>query len=137
MIVETSALICVLTEEPEAELYIRCMVSAIEPLTMSTGSFLETSNVLERKGNQNAVAELDIFIARAKILLLPFTESQARIARDCFRQFGKGSCHPAQLNFGDCFALALSLETGEPLLYKGDDFRWAGVRNALDDFIAR
>ena len=59
------------------------------------------------------------------------TAVQARIAREAYRAYGKGSGHPAQLNFGDCFAYALVVETGQPLLYKGDDFARAGIRSAL------
>ena len=64
----------------------------------------------------------DDLIQRGRIAVEPVTEGQARIARQAYRDFGKGSGHPAQLNFGDCFAYALARQTGQPLLYKGDDF---------------
>ena len=61
------------------------------------------------------------------------TEAQAKIAREAYRDFGKGSGHPAQLNFGDCFAYALARDRGEPLLFKGNDFSQTDVRSALQD----
>ena len=69
-----------------------------------------------------ASARVDELIRQAQILIEPVTETQARIAREAYRSFGKGSGHPARLNFGDCFAYALAKELGEPLLFKGDDF---------------
>ena len=68
------------------------------------------------------VAVIDELVREAHLTVEPVTEAQARIARDAYRDFGKGSGHPAQLNFGDCFAYALAKTTGEPLLFKGDDF---------------
>lgn len=70
---------------------------------------------------------MDDFIAVAGIVIEPVTEAQARIARAAYRDFGKGSGHPAQLTFGDCFSYALAREKGEPLLYKGADFGHTGL----------
>ena len=67
-------------------------------------------------------------IKEAQIIIEPVTESQARIAREAYRDFGKGSSHPAKLNFGDCFAYALAKFTGEPLLFKGDDFAHTDIK---------
>ena len=64
----------------------------------------------------------DDLVREARLLIEPVTEAQARTAREAYRDFGKGSEHPARLNFGDCFAYALAKATGEPLLFKGDDF---------------
>jgi ribonuclease VapC len=64
------------------------------------------------------------------MIIEPVTESQARIAREAYRDFGKGSSHPAKLNFGDCFAYALAKFTGEPLLFKGDDLGHTDIRAA-------
>jgi len=69
----------------------------------------------------------------SNIEIVPFTEAQARIARAAHKDFGRRSGHPAQLNFGDCFAYALAVDRDEPLLYKGDDFGHTDVRNALED----
>ena len=65
-----------------------------------------------------------------RIVATPVTEDQARIAREAYRDFGKGSGHPARLNFGDCFAYALAKVTGEPLLFKGDDFGFTDIAAA-------
>jgi ribonuclease VapC len=65
--------------------------------------------------------ELDLLLHRARIDVVPFTPEQADLARDAWRRWGKGR-HPAGLNFGDCFAYALSRSSGEPLLFKGEDF---------------
>jgi ribonuclease VapC len=72
----------------------------------------------------------DLFRA-AELLIEPVTESQARIAREAYHDFGKGSGHPAALNFGDCFAYALAKSAGEPLLFKGDDFTRTDLASAL------
>jgi ribonuclease VapC len=71
-------------------------------------------------------------IAEAGIRVEPVTASLVRIARDAYRDFGKGSGHQASLNFGDCFAYALAIQTGEPLLFKGDDFSSTDIATALD-----
>ena len=74
--------------------------------------------------------QLDEFIETAEIVVEPVTEQQARIAREAYRDFGKGSGHPAQLNFGDCVSYALAKTTGEPLLFKGNDFSRTDIRPA-------
>jgi ribonuclease VapC len=76
--------------------------------------------ILSRYG-ENGVRDLDLLVVQYHMEIAAFTESQARIARDAFRRFGKGR-HPAGLNFGDCMAYALAKETGEELLFKGTDF---------------
>jgi len=76
--------------------------------------------LLSRRGTQG-MPDLDRLIVRFQIEIVPFTESQARLARDAFNRYGKGR-HPAKLNFGDCMAYALAKETGEELLFKGADF---------------
>lgn len=76
--------------------------------------------VLARSG-QDGLRDLDLYVARSRMVIAPFTESQAGLAREAFRRYGKGR-HPAQLNFGDCMAYALAKDTGEELLFKGTDF---------------
>jgi len=73
----------------------------------------------------------DEFFKEANISVEPVTLEQARLAREAYRDFGKGSGHPAKLNFGDCFAYALAKATGEPLLFKGDDFIHTDISSAL------
>jgi ribonuclease VapC len=75
--------------------------------------------------------QLDALIKASRIRIEPFTEEQARIARQAYRDFGRGSGHPAKLNFGDCISFAMAKALGQPLLYKGNDFGHTGIRSAL------
>jgi ribonuclease VapC len=95
---------------------------------MSAASYLEAGIVADGSRNPVLSRQLDAVISDAIISIEPVTERQARIARDAYRDFGKGSGHPAGLNFGDCFAYALAKDRGEPLLFKGDDFSRTDVR---------
>ena len=88
---------------------------------ISAATLLETAMVLEGRLGPDAVADLDLFVLRAGIEIVPFDGDQYTVARSAFRRFGKGR-HAAGLNFGDCIAYALSRITGEPLLFKGTDF---------------
>ena len=77
--------------------------------------------ILIGRHGEDGQLNLDLYLARSRMEIVPFTEPQARLARDAFKRYGKGR-HPAQLNFGDCMAYALAKETGEELLFKGTDF---------------
>ena len=129
MTLDTSALVAVLFGEPEADAFTRLIHDA-ERCLISAGSFLELSIVIERQAGPEAARQCDMFFRRAGIIIEPFTVEQAHIARQAFHDFGKGR-HRAGLNFGDCFAYALSKVTGEPLLFKGNDFRKTDVAGAL------
>lgn len=120
MIVDSSALIAILFEEPQGRLIDVAIVECAD-CRMSSATFLETSMVILARKGQDGVRNLDLLIARLGIRIVPFTESHARLARSAFKRFGKGH-HPAALNFGDCMAYALAKETGEELLFKGTDF---------------
>ncbi len=128
MIIDTSAVLAVLFGEPDAERYERAIAEAPH-CRMSVASFLETSIVLESRSASAAGHELDLFVERAPIELVPVTASHAQAARRAWRRFGKGN-HPAGLNFGDCFAYALSEASGEPLLFKGADFTLTDIEAA-------
>lgn len=95
---------------------------------MSTATFLEAAIVVDSKSNPTASRRYDDLLRDMTITLVPVDETQVRIAREAYRDFGKGSGHPAQLNFGDCFAYALAKATGEPLLFKGNDFSHTDVQ---------
>ena len=129
MIIDTSALIAVLFREPEAPHYVRLMHDA-ERCRISAGSYMELSIVIERQAGPEADRQCEMFFRRSGIVIEPFTVEQAHIARQAFHDFGKGR-HPAGLNFGDCFAYALAKATGEPLLFKGDDFTHTDLAAAL------
>ena len=88
---------------------------------MSVASFIEATIVIESRSGVAAGQELDAYLEEAAIELVPVTVEQARTARRAWRRFGRGN-HAAALNFGDCFSYALAEVTGEPLLFKGEDF---------------
>jgi ribonuclease VapC len=121
MILDTSALAAIFFGEPEAARYTELIHDA-DRCRISTGTFLELSIVIEAQIGMDALRQCDMFFRRAGILVEPFTVEQAHLARQAFHDFGKGR-HAAGLNFGDCFAYALAKVTGEPLLFKGEDFK--------------
>ena len=128
MIVDSSALLAVLLREPDSERYETAIATAPN-CRMSAVNVLETSIVVEGRGGAAAGHELDAFLDRAEIALVPVTTEQVRAARVAWRRFGKGN-HPARLNLGDCFAYALAKTAEEPLLFKGDDFSRTDVEAA-------
>lgn len=117
----------VLLRESDAEPYSKALAASL--CRMSVASFLELAMVLESRKGTLAGIELDALLEDAHIVLEPVTLEQAQAARRAWRRFGKGN-HPAGLNFGDCFAYALAEVTGEPLLFKGDDFALTDVQTA-------
>jgi ribonuclease VapC len=121
VIIDTSALIAILRDEPEAEAFALALASASAP-RISAANYLETTIVIDTSRDPIASRHVDDLITQAKLVIEPVTAEQAVIARAAYQDFGKGSGHPAQLNFGDCFAYALARNTGEPLLFKGEDF---------------
>lgn len=120
MVIDTSALIAILQDEPERQAFNDAIETA-ERCVMSAASFVETSMVVESRYGPDGIRALDLFISKAKIKLASVDDDQAYIARDAFRHYGKGR-HRAGLNFGDCFAYALAKTSGESLLFKGTDF---------------
>lgn len=121
MIIDTSALIAILRDEPEAQFCAMAIESAAQR-RVSAANFLEAAVVIDGSRDPVASRRFDDLVKAARLIVEPVSEAQARIAREAYRDFGKGSGHPAQLNFGDCFAYALAKATGEPLLFKGNDF---------------
>lgn len=129
MIVDSSAFIAVLRNEPGCEKYLAVLADAA-PLATSAATLLETAMVAEGKGGDRAGLDLDALIRRLGVEIIPFTAEQAELAREGFRRFGKGR-HPAGLNLGDCFAYALARARNEPLLFKGEDFARTDVKAAI------
>jgi ribonuclease VapC len=122
VIVDTSAIIAILRSETAAQQCARTIASATVR-RISAVNFVEAAVVIDASRDPIATRRFDEFMREADIGVEAVTEAQARIAREAYRDFGKGSGHPAQLNFGDCFAYALARDAGEPLLFIGDDFR--------------
>jgi ribonuclease VapC len=122
MIVDTSAVIAVLKEESAAPRFLRVLTMSAEPKRMSAANYLEAAIVVDANRNPLLSRRLDDLIVQTEIRAEPVTLEHAEIARAAYRDFGRGSSHPAQLNFGDCFAYALAKSMREPLLFKGDDF---------------
>lgn len=130
MIVDTSAIVAVLRGEPDADQYAEALARASQPL-ISAGTYLEAAVVVDSNRDPVLSGRFDDLLATARVEVEPVTERHAQIARLAYRNFGKGSGHPAGLNFGDCFGYALSRATGRPLLYKGNDFSRTDVESAL------
>lgn len=129
MIVDSSALIAILAGEPDAEELNDVLSGAVRP-ALSVANYLEAAIVLDRHPARRAGEKLDRYLVAGQVELADVTESQARIARAAYRNFGRGTGHPAGLNFGDCFAYALAIDRDESLLYKGNDFQHTDVRSA-------
>lgn len=120
MVIDTSALIACLLDEPERVRFIDA-IDADPVKLISVVGFVETSFVILSRKGEAGIADLRRFIGNAQIELVPVDEVHAELAVEAFRRFGKGR-HPARLNIGDCFAYALAKATGENLLCKGRDF---------------
>lgn len=129
MVIDTSALVAILGQEGDA----RVLADRIEddPVRLlSAATYVEATIVVAARSGDRGLRELERLLALIGAEIMPVTEAQAREAAGTHRRFGRGR-HPARLNFGDCFAYALAMETGEPLLFKGDDFARTDVAPVL------
>lgn len=128
MIVDSSALLAVMQGEPKAAECIDRLLA--EECRISAANWVEAGIVVD---NRSIVTqqEFDELMSLAQISVAPVTADQARIARDAYRRYGRESGHAARLNYGDCFAYALAVSSGESLLFVGDDFSETDVRPAL------
>ena len=131
MIIDTSALIAILRAEPDGGEIARAIERA-QIRRISAANWLEAAVVIDASRDPVASRRFDELVQTAELHVEPVTGDQARIARDAYRDFGKGSGHKAGLNFGDCFAYALAKSTGEDLLFKGNDFGHTDITSALD-----
>jgi len=129
MILDTSAVLAVLFTEADAALYAKA-ISEADSCRISAANFVDVSIVVEAQAGDGGIRQCDALFHRAGISIEPVTEEQALLARQGFSDYGKGR-HPAGLNFGDCFAYALAKALGEPLLFKGQDFRRTDIQAAL------
>lgn len=129
MILDTPALIAILFGEADAETYANA-ISAADTCRVSAATFVEVAIVVEAQTKGRGSHAVDSLLRRANVVIEPVTEEQAHLAREAYAEFGKGR-HRAGLNFGDCFSYALAKATGEPLLFKGNDFRKTDITAAI------
>jgi ribonuclease VapC len=128
VVIDTSALLAVLLDEPEREPFIESLADAEDPL-ISAATLVEASIVMQAKTGEEGVADLDELLAAAAVRSVAVDRTQAYAARAAYARFGKGRA-PAGLNYGDCFSYALAQVTGTPLLFKGGDFSLTDVTPA-------
>jgi ribonuclease VapC len=128
MVIDTSAIVAILQNEPERPRFVR-LIAADEVRLLSAVSRVECTCVIEGRKGEAGRADLELFLREAAIEIAPVTTHQAEMACEFFRRFGRGR-HPAGLNIGDTFAYALAEATGEPLLFKGDDFARTDITSA-------
>lgn len=129
MIVDSSALLAIVLDEPEAAAYATAIAAAARP-RMSVANWVESFLVVERRGPEALTVRLEAILRRSGMDLVPVSVAQASTARDAWRRFGRGR-HRARLNYGDCFAYALAKTEGAPLLFKGEDFSQTDIEPAL------
>jgi len=120
VIIDTSALVALLDQEPEAARIAHALASSPER-TLSAANLVEIGIVMQARRGDDGARDLDLLLAKLKVEIEAVTAGQADIARKAFRRYGRGR-HAANLNFGDCFAYALAKDKSAPLLFKGDDF---------------
>lgn len=130
MVVDTSALIAILLAEADAPLFAERLRQSVSSV-MSSAGFVETSIVAFRRAGGLYHSAVFRLVEEAEVRVEPVSEAHANIAVDAYARFGRGTGHPARLNFGDCFSYALAKSLNEPLLYKGDDFARTDIRSAL------
>jgi len=131
VIVDASAIIAIVHAEEDAASFAGAVERA-GAARISAANYFEAAIIVDSSRNPISIRQFDEILSLLGIAIEPVSVEQAKIARQAYRDFGKGSGHPAGLNFGDCFAYALAKETGEPLLFKGSDFGHTDVKKALD-----
>lgn len=129
MMLDTSALVAVIRDEPERRAFLAAMLAADE-LFIAAPTLLELGMVVDGARDPVVSRKLDDLLAQLHVQTIAFDDQQSRIARAAFRDYGKGSGHPARLNFGDCIAYAAARATAQPLLFKGDGFVHTDVVSA-------
>jgi ribonuclease VapC len=129
MVLDSSAILAILFKEPERDAFATALADAGQRLVSAVNA-LESAVVVSARKGPSGARELDLLLHHAGVVVVSFTEDHLRLAREAWERYGKGR-HPAALNLGDCCAYALSRHSGEPLLFKGDDFSHTDVVPAL------
>jgi ribonuclease VapC len=132
MIVDSSAVIAILKREPDWKL-LSDALDASAASRISAATYFESSIIVDSWKNPLLSVQLDEIIERFNVVIEPVTTEQAKIARQAYRDYGRGSGHAANLNFGDCFSYALARAKREPILFKGDDFLHTDLRPAVSN----
>jgi ribonuclease VapC len=132
VILDSSAVVAILKREPDWRRFAGALDQA-STARLSAATYVEISVVVQRLKDPAVNREIDELIEEFEIVIEPLTAKQARIAREAYQEFGRGSGHRANLNFGDCFSYALAREKREPILFKGDDFIHTDLRSALKE----
>ena len=130
MIVDASALLAVVMMEPEGAVMARAVARAARP-RIPAPTWFEALMAVERRGDAVAQARFDEVVQTLRLEITPFTAAHAAAARQAWREYGRGTQHPAKLNFGDCLAYGFAKVEREALLYKGDDFPHTDIEPAL------
>jgi ribonuclease VapC len=130
MVIDSSALIALLLDEPETAGFVAAIASASSRL-IGAPTYLETAIVMQARSGPATQEKLDRLLSEIAAEIVPFTHEQAILAITAYRQYGRGSGHPAGLNFGDCFTYALAKLRHEPVLFKGNDFSRTDLRIAV------
>ena len=130
VVVDTSAIIAILFQEPEAERITRAILKEA-PCLFSAASLFEAGIILQARHGDEGARDLDLLLHKLGLKIESVTEKQANAARKAYKQFGKG-IHPAGLNYGDCFSYALAKDKRLPLLFKGNDFNKTDIEVSVD-----
>ncbi|HYN73021.1 MAG TPA: type II toxin-antitoxin system VapC family toxin [Nakamurella sp.] len=130
MVIDPSAIVAMIAGEDERKVFLQACRSSAS-VRLSAAGYLEAGIVLDGRDDPVLSRELDELLTLLGVIIEPVSVTQARIARRAYKEFGRGSGHPARLNFGDCFSYALAIQTAEPLLFKGTDFAHTDVLVAV------
>ena len=131
MIVDTSAIVAILQDEPESPAFAR-LVTTAPVVRISAATYVELAVVVDSSRDPVLSGALDRLLVESRIVIEPLTASQALIARTAYQRFGRGSGHAARLNLADCYSYALAREFGEPLLFKGNDFALTDIEIVIE-----
>lgn len=132
MVVDTSALVAIMNDEPERR-HFNELIEAATATYVSAANLLETRIVLFARTGDSAVLALDAFLLKSGMMVMAVSPPIADIAFDAYRRYGKSGGHGASLNYGDCFSYALAKHLGAPLLFKGKDFSETDIRSAAEE----
>jgi ribonuclease VapC len=129
LVVDSSAWVAILRNEPDAQAFLEVIADA-NTVHLSVAAYVEVGAVIDRAGDPVISRRFDELLVLFDVVLEAVTASQGQVAREAYRDFGRGSAHPARLNYGDVFSYALATELRVPLLFKGNDFTHTDVIDA-------